>query len=102
MDDVNSLVTLVIGVGILVLIVGVVRSLGSRRPASIDDAPAGSFLAYGPGERVEYREGVSDADAEECAADRLCEAGGYMRVEHKFQNGSVTTYTPERMKRLGW
>ena len=86
--------------GLLVLI-----WLASRlrwRPGSIGEAPAGSFLAYGRDGSVEYVSEVSNGDAEECAADRLCEAGGCVKVEHKFEDGSTTVFTPDRMRELGW
>ncbi len=62
-------------------------SRGGYRPRSIHEAPAGSFLAYKNNGDVEYQEGISDDDALECAADRLC--GNYTHVEHKFENSAT-------------
>jgi hypothetical protein len=90
--------------GFLVLLaLGLVVWFVSRagyRPRSIREAPTGSFLAYKNNGEVEYQEGISDDDAGECAADRLC--GDYTYVEHKFENGSTITYTRKTMQQLGW
>jgi hypothetical protein len=90
---------------VLLLVLFVICWLCSKigyRPGSIREAAPGSFLAYKRDGGIEYREDVSDDDAGECAADRLCERGGYVRVEHKFEDGSTTVYTSDSMQHSGW